>query len=93
MACEPSNVLGTTRSGWFGRGRYLLEDGWQGDAEGETDPKDLARLQEIIKTWLKNKVIETEERKDDKGKDRKFIVAGSFRADPPNPALDDEIIE
>ena len=34
MACEPSDVLGTTRSGWFGRGRYLLEDGWQRDAEG-----------------------------------------------------------
>ena len=25
---------GTTRSGWFGRGRDLLEDGWQRDAEG-----------------------------------------------------------
>ena len=34
MACEPSDILGTTRSGWFGRGRYLLEDGWQRDAEG-----------------------------------------------------------
>ena len=34
MACEPSDVLGTTRSGWFGRGRDLLEDGWQRDAEG-----------------------------------------------------------
>ena len=34
MACEPSDVLGTTRSGWFGRGRDLLEDGWQRDAKG-----------------------------------------------------------
>ena len=33
-ACEPSDVLGTTRSGYFGRGRDLLEDGWQRDAEG-----------------------------------------------------------
>jgi hypothetical protein len=34
MACEPSDVLGTARSGWFGRGRDLLEDGWRRDAEG-----------------------------------------------------------
>jgi hypothetical protein len=33
-ACEPSDVLGTTRSCYFGRGRDLLEDGWQRDAEG-----------------------------------------------------------
>jgi len=59
-------------------------------AEGETNPKDLARLQTIIKTWLKNKVIETEERKDSEGKDRKFIVAGSFRPEPPMSTPDDE---
>ena len=52
-------------------------------AKGETDPKDLARLMSIIKTWLKNKVIEIELRKDGDGKDRKFIVPGPFRPDPP----------
>jgi hypothetical protein len=34
MASKPSAVLGTTRSGWFCRGRHLLKDGWQRDAEG-----------------------------------------------------------
>jgi hypothetical protein len=42
------------------------------------DPKGLGRLQGIIKTWLKNKTLVTEERKDDVGRNRKFIVPGEF---------------
>jgi hypothetical protein len=47
--------------------------------QGDNDPKDMARLNSIVKTWLKNKVLDTEERKDTDGKDRKFVIAGSFK--------------
>jgi hypothetical protein len=39
MACGPFVVLGTTVLGVRG-GRHLLEDGWQGDAEGAADRVD-----------------------------------------------------
>jgi hypothetical protein len=32
--------------------------------QGDNDPKDMARLNSIIKTWFKNKVLDIEERKD-----------------------------
>jgi RecA-family ATPase len=50
---------------------------------GDTDPADLARIQSIIKTWLKNKVLEIEERKDDERKTRSFIIPGPFKPDLP----------
>ncbi len=46
--------------------------------DADNDPKDLARLQRIIKTWLNNKTLVTDERKDDAGRDRKFILPGEF---------------
>ena len=46
--------------------------------DADSDPKDLARLQRIIKIWLNNKTLVTEERKDDAGRDRKFILPGEF---------------
>jgi hypothetical protein len=44
---------------------------------GDNDPKDMARLKAIIKTWLKNKVLEVVKRKDEKDRhEYEFIVAG-----------------
>ena len=63
---------------------------------GDNDAKDIARLKSIIKTWLKNKALKIEIRKDDERKDREFIVAGSFasRTDPTgdNPHFADDDI-
>ena len=36
-----------------------------------------------MKTWLNNKVLEIEERKDDEHKNRSFIIPGSFKPAPP----------
>ena len=50
----------------------------------DNDPKDFAKVQAIIKTWIKKGVLEVEERKDSKGRDRKFIKAGTFNPDAQN---------
>jgi hypothetical protein len=46
------------------------------DHGADNDPKILAWLQRTIKTWLKDRTLATDERKDDVGRDRKFIVPG-----------------
>lgn len=51
--------------------------------------KDIARVKSIIATWLKNKVIAVEERKVD-GKDREFIIPGSYRPEPTVEASDED---
>jgi hypothetical protein len=43
----------------------------------DNDPKHLARLNSIIKTWLRNKVLKIETRMDAKSTERKFIVLGT----------------
>ena len=60
---------------WFG---YALADTLHIPVAygAENDPKDLARLNAIIKTWIKNKVLKIEVRPDAKSKDRKFIIPG-----------------
>jgi hypothetical protein len=58
--------------------------------EGDNDAKDMARLNSIIKTWLKNKVLAIEVRKDTDGKDRKFVIAGSFKPSPPANAYSND---
>ncbi len=55
--------------------------------KGENNPKDVARLSAIIKTWFKNKVLDIEERKDSDGKKRKFVVPGVFKPFEPEPSL------
>jgi AAA domain-containing protein len=53
--------------------------------------KDGARLKEIIRQWRQNKVLATEERTDNDGKKRSFIVSGSFKPEPrPNVPTDDD---
>src|SRR5262249_38198412 len=39
----------------------------------DNDPKHLARVNSIIKTWIKNKVLKIEIRMDTKSNERKFI--------------------
>jgi hypothetical protein len=51
--------------------------------KGNNDPKDLERLKTIIKTWLSNKVLKIDERKDDEGKTREYMAAGSFKNEGP----------
>jgi hypothetical protein len=61
----------------------------------DNESKDLAKLNAIIKTWIKNKVIKVEQREDAKSKERKFIVPGSASPAKPKPDStpfdDDEI--
>jgi hypothetical protein len=56
----------------------------------DNNKKDIARLNTIIKTWLKNKVIKVEGREDANYKERKFIVPGS--ASPAKPSPDDPVL-
>jgi hypothetical protein len=57
---------------------------------GGKDPKDLSRLKAIIKTWLNNKALEIDERKDDDGKVREFIIPGSLKPAAPELPFSDE---
>jgi AAA domain len=47
--------------------------------DGDNDKADVARLNSIIKTWCKTKVLATEVRKDKSGKERSFIIAGLIK--------------
>jgi RecA-family ATPase len=62
--------------------------------DGNTDPKDLASVQSILKKWLENKVLAIEKRKDDGRKERSFIIPGPFKpilpATPPAEDYDEE---
>jgi hypothetical protein len=62
----------------------------------DNDPKDLARLNAIIKTWIKNKVLKIEVRPDAKSKERKFIVPGAAapqaKPTPDDPFFNDDEI-
>ncbi len=62
--------------------------------DGHTDPKDLVSIQSILKKWLENKVLDIEKRKDDRRKERSFIIPGPFKpilpATPPIEDYDEE---
>jgi hypothetical protein len=58
----------------------------------DNDPKDLARLKQILATWFKNKVLATVEREDTKRRKRMFVVPGSWTDIEANPDPDpDEV--
>lgn len=61
----------------------------------ENDPKDIARIKQILATWLKNKVLATEKRKDTTRHERTFIIPGSWQPDTEiiNPDPDDIILQ
>jgi hypothetical protein len=54
------------------------------------NPADKAKLSTIIKTWRKNKVLATECRKDEKRKDKEFIIPGPAVMSPNHQADDDD---
>jgi hypothetical protein len=55
----------------------------------ENDEKDVARIKDIIKTWIKNKVLMIESRHDEKQrKNKNYVVPGPFKAEEPTE--DDE---
>jgi hypothetical protein len=60
----------------------------------ENSKKDLARINAIIKTWIKNKVLKIDIREDAKSRERKFIVPGAAasqaRPAPGDPFFDDD---
>jgi hypothetical protein len=62
----------------------------------DNNPKDLARLNAIIKTWCKNGVLKIETHPDANRHKRKFIVAGSLAAErkltTDDPSTHDEEI-
>jgi hypothetical protein len=45
----------------------------------ENDSKDLARIKQVLQTWFKNKVLDTEKRRDSGRKERTFVVPGPWR--------------
>ena len=80
---------------WFG---YALADHLHIPVSygADNSQKDLARLNTIIKTWIKNKVLKIVSRMDEKSMERKFIVPGASspmaRNTSPDPNFpDDEI--
>jgi hypothetical protein len=74
---------------WFG---YAVAPHLNIDVSDGADnkPGDVARLKAIIKTWCKNKVLATVMRKDERRRDKTFIVAGNFRPEPAPDPGDDE---
>jgi AAA domain len=76
---------------WFG---YALADLLHIPVSygADNNPKDLARLNTIIKTWLKNKVLQIEARTDDTRRERKFVVPGSA-APHAKPTPDDSLLD
>jgi hypothetical protein len=58
----------------------------------DNDPKHIERIKTIIKTWITNKALKLELRKDKDGKDREFVAPGSFQPELQltEPDNDDE---
>jgi RecA-family ATPase len=76
---------------WFG---YALAEHLNINVRyGRTNKKeDLARIKAIIKKWLKNNVLDTEFREDEKRKKRQYIIPGTFHIpDPMGGYSDDEM--
>ncbi len=80
--------LDARASNWIG---YMVADVLKiSVAQGaDNDPKDIARIKQILKTWLKNKVLVTEERPDENRKMRTFVIPGPWSE--PKTAAADEI--
>jgi hypothetical protein len=58
----------------------------------ENDLKDIARIKQVLATWLKNKVLATENRKDDKRRDRDFVVPGPWSDAEADPDPEEDIL-
>jgi hypothetical protein len=58
--------------------------------KGANDPKDLAKLKSIIKTWKDNKVLVVERRDDGSRHEKDFIVPGTAARSAPNGRYSDD---
>jgi len=59
------------------------------------DEAEVARLNSILKTWLKNGALATEKRQDERRREREFFTVGKPIDPSPKPATqsdDDQII-
>jgi hypothetical protein len=59
-------------------------------ADKPKDKAEVARLNNILKTWTKNKVLATETRSDDKRRPKDFYIAGQINDETPGSAADTE---
>jgi hypothetical protein len=74
---------------WFGyalAGRLNLAV----SCKGANDPKDLAKLKSIIKTWKDNKVLGVERRTGENRHPKDFIVPGSAARSAPASRYSDD---
>jgi hypothetical protein len=55
----------------------------------ENDPKDIARIKQVLAAWFKNKVLATEKRKDKTRHEKTFVIPGPWNDPPEMPAPDD----
>jgi hypothetical protein len=76
----------TQAKNWFG---YTL--GERLNLDPRRDDADKAKLKAMIKTWLKNKVLDIDEREDERRRKREFIVPGTITIAPDSRGDDDEI--
>jgi hypothetical protein len=56
--------------------------------DGYNDPKDVARIKEILSIWFKNKVLAKERRQDEGRKEREYVIPGPWKPEPPSPTHD-----
>jgi hypothetical protein len=76
---------------WFG---YAVADVLKIEIahRAKNDPKDVTRVKEILKTWLKNKVLATEKRLDGGRHERDYIIPGPWSPEEvPAADYDDEL--
>jgi hypothetical protein len=82
--------LDSRSSDWVG---YMVADVVKINVShgAENDPKDIARIKQILRTWLKNKVFAIEKRQDKNRKERSFVVPGQWdeTSTPEEPDLDE----
>jgi hypothetical protein len=71
-------------SDWFG---YVL--GKHIGRDPLSKPEDKTKLNGMIKIWIKNKVLVTHDKKDQKGKSRSFIIPGPNVVAAQDPGFDD----
>jgi hypothetical protein len=73
-------------SDWVG---YLVAEILKIDVThgGQNDPKDIARIKEILRTWFKNNVLATEKRPDKNRHERDFVIPGLWRPEAEKSAL------
>jgi hypothetical protein len=67
------------------RGRPL----WRSE-DPRNKPADKAKLKAMIKKWLETKVLDTEWRKDERRKDKEFIIPGPTVMSPNHQADNDD---